>query len=83
MLYDLADDPFELSNLAHEPEHAALREQMEARLDAWMKRTGDSWTFNSDAPVEDEGRLYRFETFYTIQEYLDWAAKHPELAPKP
>jgi arylsulfatase A-like enzyme len=83
VLYDLADDPYELKHLAHDPERAALQEQMKARLATWMKRTGDSWTFNSDAPVEDEGRLYRFDTFYTIKEYLDWAAKHPELAPKP
>jgi hypothetical protein len=56
---------------------------MEKQLEAWMKRTGESWAFNSKVPVEDDGRLYRFETFYTIREYLDWAAKHPELAPKP
>jgi hypothetical protein len=54
---------------------------MEAKLAAWMERTGDSWALNSLAPVEDDGRLYRFETFSTIQEYLDWAAKHPDLAP--
>ena len=39
-----------------------------------MKDTGDSWGFNSMAPVEDKGRLYRFETFSTIDEYLKWAA---------
>jgi arylsulfatase A-like enzyme len=83
VLYDLADDPYQLKNLALDPAHVALRQQMEAKLDAWMKRTGDSWAFNSKVPVEDDGRLYRFETFYTIQDYLDWAAKHPELAPKP
>ena len=33
-------------------------------------------------PVEDNAQLYRFEPFYTIREYLDWAEKHPELAPK-
>jgi hypothetical protein len=34
------------------------------------------------APVEDKGRLYRFEAFSTIREYLGWAAKHPDLASK-
>jgi hypothetical protein len=82
VLYDLRDDPYEMKNLAHDPAHAAVREDMEGTLAAWMKRTGDSWAFNSTAPVEDKGRLYRFETFSTIQEYLDWAAKHPDLAPK-
>jgi arylsulfatase A-like enzyme len=81
VLYDLEHDPYELKDLSRDPAHAGVREQMEAKLTAWMERTGDSWALNSMAPVEDNGRLYRFETFSTIQEYLDWAAKHPDLAP--
>jgi arylsulfatase A-like enzyme len=81
LLYDLADDPYESKNLARDPQHAALRGQMEAKLTDWMTRTGDSWAFNFKATVEDDGRLYRFETFYTIREYLDWAVKHPDLVP--
>ncbi len=75
-----AGDPYELKDLAHDPAHAALRERMEARPSAWMRRTGDSWAMNSTARVEDNGSLYRFETFYTIRDSLDWAAKHPDLA---
>jgi arylsulfatase A-like enzyme len=82
VLYDLMDDPYELKNLANDPAQTAVRDDMQAKLAAWMKRTGDSWSLNSMAPVEDKGRLYRFETFYTIQDYLDWAAKHPDLAPQ-
>ncbi len=82
LLYDLNRDPYELKNLAQDPASAPLRNEMEAKLAAWMKRTGDSWQFNSMEPVEDKGRLYRFERFTTIQEYLKWAAAHPDLAPK-
>lgn len=82
LLYDLERDPNELKNLAAEPASAALVRKLDARLTKWMHDTGDSWRFNSMVPVEDKGRLYRFETFYTIQEYIDWAAKHPDLAPK-
>jgi hypothetical protein len=82
VLYDLKRDPYEQKDLSRDPAHAEVREQLEAKLTAWMERTGDSWDFNSMAPVEDQGRLYRFETFSTIQEYLDWAARHPELAPR-
>jgi arylsulfatase A-like enzyme len=82
LLYDLADDPFELKNLADDPAHEALRERMEARLAAWMERTGDSWANDSMASVEDRGRLYRFRAFYSIREYLDWARAHPDLAPR-
>ena len=82
VLYDLEDDPYERKNLAHDPAHAAVRERMEAKLAGWMKRTGDSWANDSMASVEDNGRLYRFRAFYTIREYQDWAARHPDLAPK-
>ncbi len=82
VLYDLRDDPDELKNLIDSPAHAPLLAVMEARLAAWMTRIGDSWATNSMAPVEDKGRLYRFGTFETIAEYLDWARKHPDLAPR-
>ena len=82
VLYDLEKDPDEMTNLATDPASASLRQELEARLAKWMKDTGDSWRFNSDVPVEDKGRLYRFETFYTIDEYIQWARKHPDLAPK-
>ena len=82
VLFDLKDDPYELKNLADDNARAALRQGLESRLAAWMERTGDSWALNSTAPVEDKGRLYRFETFSTIGDYLDWAAKHPDLAPR-
>jgi arylsulfatase A-like enzyme len=82
VLYNLKNDPYEMTNLAHDSAHATIRKEMEARLVGWMERTGDSWAMNSMAPVEDKGRLYRFETFYTIREYLDWAGRHPNLVPR-
>jgi arylsulfatase A-like enzyme len=82
LLYDLRTDPDERKNLADSPAHAPLLAAMEAKLADWMTRTGDSWALNSMAPVEDKGRLYRFGAFTTIQEYLDWASEHPELAPR-
>lgn len=82
VLYDLAHDPYEQTNLAADPAHAALRARMDGKLAGWMTRTGDSWDFNSLEPVEDKGRLYRFAAFSTIDEYLRWAAEHPDLAPR-
>ena len=83
LLYDLKQDPFELRNLAGDPDSSSVRQQMELQLAAWMRRTGDDWSNNVTVPVEDRAQLYRFESFYTIRDYLDWAAKHPELVPKP
>jgi arylsulfatase A-like enzyme len=82
VLYDLEKDPDELHNLARETASEPVRKELETRLEKWMKDTGDSWRLNSYEPVEDKGRLYRFGTFYTIDEYLKWAKEHPELAPK-
>jgi arylsulfatase A-like enzyme len=82
LLYDLDDDPYEQKNLAADAGSAAVLRELDARLTRWMRESGDSWRFNSMLHVEDKGRLYRFETFYTIDEYVKWAAEHPDLAPK-
>ena len=81
LLYDLEQDPYELKNLAQDPDASALREQMEAQLAQWMKRTGDDWSADSMIPVEDNAQLYRYKTFYTVKEYQDWMAQHPDLVP--
>ena len=39
-LYDLAADPDELRNRAHEPELAAWRTDLERKVDEWWRRTG-------------------------------------------
>jgi arylsulfatase A-like enzyme len=78
VLYDLQRDPDEMNNLAADPAAAALLKDLDARLDAWMRRTGDSYKFNWTELVEDNGRLYRHRAFYTVDEYLNWAREHPE-----
>jgi arylsulfatase A-like enzyme len=79
ILYDLVNDPYQLRNLAGDPAAGTILADMEKRLDGWMRRTGDSWKYNWESPVEDKGRLYRHGTFYTVDEYLNWAKQHPEL----
>ncbi|MEK0450374.1 MAG: hypothetical protein RL088_2642 [Verrucomicrobiota bacterium] len=53
-LYDLAADPFELRNLAAEPQHAARLAEMRADLDAWMKQQGDTQTVFGKPLLLDE-----------------------------
>ncbi len=79
VLYDLEADPYEMKNLAADSSAAPAREALEKRIGDWMRRTGDSWRFDWRTMVEDKGRLYRYETFYTIEEYLEWAKRHPEV----
>lgn len=77
VLFDLERDPFELQNLVLDPAAEGLREQMETRLNDWMRRTGDSWDFNWTHPVEENGRLYRHRVFYSVEEYLKWSGERP------
>lgn len=77
VLYDLEKDPYQRTNLAGESAARAIVREMESRLSAWMRRTGDSWSSNWHELVEDNGRLYRGETFYSVEEYLRWAARQP------
>lgn len=81
VLYDLDNDPHELNNLATDAAAASIRKELDRKLDDWMRRAGDSWKYNWRQLVEDNGRLYRHRTFYTVQEYLNWARRHPELDP--
>lgn len=83
VLYDLPRDPHQLRNLAGERSARAVREEMERRLSAWMETTGDRWDYNWSHPVEDQGRLYKRQTFYSVDEYLAWAKQNPELDRNP
>ncbi|TCC51483.1 sulfatase [Kribbella pittospori] len=40
-LYDLRDDPYELTNVAAQPEHAAIVADLARRLLSWMQETRD------------------------------------------
>ncbi len=43
-LYDLANDPHELKNLADQPQHASRLAEMRAKVAAWMKDQSDAGT---------------------------------------
>lgn len=80
VLYDLEADPYELTNLVEDPGSAALRDELDALLARRMEETGDSWSFDWTHPLEDRGRLYRHETFYTVEDFMEWADENPDLA---
>ena len=77
VLFDDKADPHQMKNLAEDPAVKQLREKLDSQLAALMKKNGDSWSFNSPELVEEGGRLYKHGTFYTVQEYLDWAKANP------
>ena len=69
-----------MKNLATDPAAKELREKLDAQLTALMKQHGDAWSFNSSELIEEGGRLYKQGTFFTVQEYLDWAKANPDQA---
>lgn len=54
-LYDLQHDPHELDNLADEPAHASLRDELAGSLRAWMHANGD--TFEQLRPLRPGAAL--------------------------
>jgi arylsulfatase A-like enzyme len=49
LLFDLSKDPWQQKNLVDDPASQALVKQMDARLTAIMKETGDSWDIKADS----------------------------------
>ncbi|MES2697098.1 MAG: sulfatase [Verrucomicrobiota bacterium] len=80
VLFDNRTDPAQKKNLAGDPKHAALQRELDERLTKLMRDKRDAWSHGSNERVEENGKLYRHETFYTIDEYLRWAAANPDLA---
>ncbi|MBI1388724.1 MAG: sulfatase-like hydrolase/transferase [bacterium] len=81
LLFDLDADPYEMNNLVENAQHKQIVDDMDRRLQDWMKRTGDSWTNDWKVRVEQGGALYKHKTFYTVDEYIQWAKENPDLAP--
>ncbi len=72
VLFDLEKDPYQRTNLlGNQLAETFVLPQLEARLNQYMQSTGDSWSNNWSAPVEDAGRLYNKRMYRSVQEYLD------------
>lgn len=50
-LFDMENDPRELSNLASDPNYAGVLESMRRELEAWQWRTADPWLFRDGVSV--------------------------------
>jgi hypothetical protein len=56
-LYDLNNDPYEITNVAADPEFAATKKKLRAALDKWMEETGDP------RAATDDDRFDRYPYF--------------------
>jgi len=48
LLYDNLADPFQQNNLINDPGHKKLREELEAKLQAWLKKLGDKFLLGEE-----------------------------------
>jgi arylsulfatase A-like enzyme len=67
LLFDNETDPHQMRNLAHEPGHEALLDELEAELQGWLARLGDKF-MPGDAHIRELGQAeewqIRQEHFY-------------------
>ncbi len=60
-LFDRENDPYELKNLAGDPEYAEIQKQLEQRLQQWMRETDDPFEIGGRDP--DTGILQLGQCF--------------------
>src|SRR5687768_1459585 len=83
-LYDLKEDPFELSNLAHRPEHQAVLERMRGALAEWERRTDDKGrTPESPERYDSDMAAYLREPNPAVRANVElmkrWSTEHPPV----
>jgi arylsulfatase A-like enzyme len=70
LLYDNERDPYQLHDLASEPQSAVLLKEMDRRLRLLMEQADDDWSADWSVKVEDAGRLYQDKAYYAVADYL-------------
>ena len=56
LLFDIANDPMELHNLAEEKEYEGVVGEMRNKLEQWQRDTGDQWLFRDGLSLGLVGR---------------------------
>lgn len=63
-LYDLTRDPFEMHNLAGDPQHAALLQHFHQQLEDWIAATNDQGAVDESLTVDLPALLQEKRTWY-------------------
>ncbi|MCM2373560.1 sulfatase family protein [Aporhodopirellula aestuarii] len=63
-LYDLQDDPFEMHNLATDPEYASQLGELRASVDRWIEETGDKGAIDESKTVDMDSLMAEKRRWY-------------------
>jgi len=80
-LYDLEKDPFELHNLADDPQYAEVKKQLRQALLAWMEQQGDKGIETEMKALERLGPNNNWQPYQPEQDRQDAPAK-PKRSPR-
>ena len=63
-LYDLSNDPYEMTNLAADPAYARQLAEMRGAVDQWIEETGDKGAINEGETVDLETLMQEKWKYY-------------------
>ncbi len=58
-LYDTTDDPYEMNNLANDPQYALVIAELRGKLEAWMASQGDKGLATEEEAIQHQTRSLR------------------------
>lgn len=87
-LYDVRKDPYQLVNLARDPGHQEIRRRLRARVETWMRETGDprvdqtfagwdKYPYFGGTVVDEEGNLKPRKKPWENRMYIGSKVKSP------
>lgn len=78
-LYDFKADPYQMNNLAGDPEYAAIRDRMAAELEAWIERAENPFIPAEWRTVDTAERVRMQNEYYSLVGFRDeWDAQKAE-----
>ncbi len=82
-LYDLKEDPWEIDNLIHSPDHTEIKARLSKALDSWMERIDDQGRIPESKKITDfwESELKKNYAKKLSSRPKDWYLTAPALGP--
>ncbi len=81
-LYDLENDPWEINNLADDPQYQDIKQKLASRLEQWQDEIDDQGRYpESDEVLEQIARERKRDQEKLKSRPADWFLEHPAIGP--